>query len=461
MKIKRPVILLVAIGLLFSACQAETKTPTQPVVQDVTPTTSLPTEVAPARFTLQADVDLVDPVTALYTTYFNGEQPSFVASDPDLLAAVALRTDQPPAQLPATFLPNAVFLPQSQSDDMAAFIDFAISPAGQQALIDQGFLQPIVSITDQTGALILIEQPVKRLISTYGPATAMVYTVGAEEGLVAASYLGARDPLGAAAMTRIDSRFESLEGDANFSQENFNVEEAARLDPDLILTSARTAWLDTAAELGIQTVLFEAETPEKLIEAVRLTGQLLGPNAEARAAYWVDYYHWVTATLASQTDLRSDDERPTVLFTGTKPTRVASGEMYQTSQIEIAGGISVSAELTGYWNDVNLEQIAAWDPDVILVPSYGGATVEAITQAPDWQILTAVKAGRVYQMPKLVAPWDTPAPDSVLGIIWLNQQLFPAQSPLDCVEQTQYFYHTYYSYAITAEELERVCSLDQ
>jgi iron complex transport system substrate-binding protein len=174
----------------------------------------------------------------------------------------------------------------------------------------------------------------------------------------------------------------------------------------------------------------------------------------------VDYYNWITESVVSHTETIPEADRPTVLFTGTNSLRVASGDMYQTSLIEMAGGVSVSSELTGYWNDVNLEQIAAWDPDVIIVPPYGGATVEAITENPDWQILTAVQEGKVYQMPKLVVPWDTPAPDSALGIIWLAQRLFPELETLDCAEQADFFYNTFYDYAIPSEQVESICAID-
>ncbi len=134
--------------------------------------------------------------------------------------------------------------------------------------------------------------------------------------------------------------------------------------------------------------------------------------------------------------------------------------MYQSRIIEFAGGISASGELQGYWNDVNLEQIAIWDPDIIIVPSYGGASVEAITDSEAWQILDAVQEGRVYQMPKLVAPWDTPAPDSVLGIVWLGELLHPNLIEVECVEEAEYFYSTFYDYRITQEELDIVCGYD-
>ena len=63
-------------------------------------------------------------------------------------------------------------------------------------------------------------------------------------------------------------------------------------------------------------------------------------------------------------------------------------------------------------------------------------------------------------MPKLVVPWDTPAPDSVLGIIWMAQQLYPDLVDLECAIEAEYFYNTFYNYAITAEEIEIICTIE-
>ncbi len=420
--------------------------------------TPAPTE-AP-RFTIQADAELQTPLAALYTALYAGEQPVFVSTDGDLVATASegVAIGQPDSA--AYFLPGAALTAATNTPEVADFIAYAISPDGQQVLIDMGALPATITLTDQAGNTVEIAQPVRRVISSHGPTTALVYGVGAQDRLVAATYLGARDPAGAAAMGRIDSRFEEIKGDDLFSQQDFNVEEAAARDPDLIMTSARTAWLDTAAELGIPVFLFEAETPDRLKEAMLLTGQLFGPNTAAQAEIWIAYYDFVVGAVVEQTAAVSDADRVRVLFTGTEPLRVASGEMYQTAIIEAAGGISVSAELTGYWNDVNLEQIALWDPDVIIVPPYGGASVEAITGSPEWQGLDAVQAGRVYRMPKLVVPWDTPAPDSVLGIIWMAQLLYPDLIELDCAEQVGYFYNTFYHYAISTEEISELCATE-
>ena len=63
-------------------------------------------------------------------------------------------------------------------------------------------------------------------------------------------------------------------------------------------------------------------------------------------------------------------------------------------------------------------------------------------------------------MPKLVIPWDTPSPDSVLGIIWMAQTLFPELETPNCAEQANFFYNTFYNYAITTEEIDSICAVD-
>jgi len=68
-----------------------------------------------------------------------------------------------------------------------------------------------------------------------------------------------------------------------------------------------------------------------------------------------------------------------------------------------------------------------------------------------------VRDGRVYKMPSWVAPWDTPVPDSVLGVIWLAQKLFPERLTLDCALEARYFFQVFYKHALPEDEIAAVC----
>ncbi|MGQ9889808.1 MAG: ABC transporter substrate-binding protein [Aggregatilineales bacterium] len=405
----------------------------------------------PAELVVQSPPELQQAVTALYAALSGSDALTFADEAPHIVV-----TSEPDAAALDTvyFLPDIALALQSDSDVARQLMAFAVSPDGQQVLIDLGLLPAVVTVTDQADFTVDIPQPVRGVVSPYSLATYMVYVTGASDRLLAAGFLGARDPQGAAAMERIDPRFPELAA-SDMNQNNPNVEEIARLAPDVIFSSARADWLEPVDQLGIPIVRFQGESIEALKEAVLLTGQILGPDAAHRAQLWVDYYDRVVSEVLA---ISGQVETPLrVLFTGTQPTRVASGEMYQSAVIAAAGGVSVTSELTGYWNDVNLEQIALWNPDVILVPPYGGASVEAITENTEWQLLDAVRNKAVYRVPKLVAPWDTPTPDSVLGVIWLAQLLHPDLFQLDCPAETRYFYNTFYDYAISDEEIAMLC----
>jgi len=336
------------------------------------------------------------------------------------------------------------------------FLRFVTGPDGQQIAIDLGLLPAAVEVTDQSGTTVRVPQPVRRIASPYSIATYYVYGVGAADRLVVAGYLGARDPEGQAGMLKLDPNFEAIANAVStLNQKEANIEELAALQPDLILASTRTSWLDAADALGVSILRFEGESPQALQDAMSLIGAVLGPHAAYQAEQFNAYYNRTLDMILAQTQTIAEPLR--VYFSGTEPLRVASGEMYQTTMVEAAGGISVTADLTGYWNDVNLEQVALWDPDVILFVPYGGANAEAFTGAAEWSAIRAVHEGRVYRLPKLSAPWDTPVPDSILGIIWMAQTLYPDQVSLDCAAEAMTFYRQFYGYVMSEEEALSLC----
>lgn len=356
--------------------------------------------------------------------------------------------------------PDLVLRIARPGDAAHAFADFARSADGQQALIDAGHLPASVELVDQAGRTVRVPQPVRRIASPYSLATYHVYVTGAAERLVSAGYLGARDPAGAAAMTRIDPRFPEIRDAA--PADTTSVEFLASLEPDLVLTSARSEWVPSVQGLGIPVLTFEGETTASLRDAIVLVGRALGPDAAARAGAWTGYHDAVlTRVEAAASEARSatgpDASRPRVLFTGTDRGQVASGAMYQTAWIEAAGGVSVSAELGGYWNDVGIEQVLTWDPDLILVPPYGRASVDAILDDPAWQLLDAVQAGRVVQVPKLVAPWDTPVPDAALGVVWLAGVLWNEGAVGSCADDARFFYRRFYDVTLSGAEEGALC----
>jgi len=311
--------------------------------------------------------------------------------------------------------------------------------------------EDVVTVTDQTGAVVRIEGPVERIASVYGAGTYYLYTLGVADRLVAGWYLGVKGISQAPeALFRLEPRLEDL-----LLFGNPNVEELVARGAQLILVdgSRHADFAAQMGELGVPVLQFLVETPEALFDAVRLIGEALGDETTARAEAFIADYERVFATVREDLASLPAEARARVLFLGTSPLSVASGEMYQTDLIEAAGGLLVSAELFGYWNEVSLEQILLWDPDVILIPPYGSVQPSDILENLDWQTVRAVRDGRVHRMPRLIAAMDAPVPESLLGVVWMADLFYPGLVSLDLAEEAVHFYATYYGLTLADEDL--------
>lgn len=312
--------------------------------------------------------------------------------------------------------------------------------------------QGVVEIADQTGTTVAVPQPVERLISVYGIGTYLVYALGAGDRLVEAWYVGIKGVDQAwDSLFRLEPRLGEILG---FGDPN--VEDMIRRGAQLVLVdgSRHGAFAQQMTELGVPVIQYLVETPDQLKSAMMLTAQVLGEEAQRRAMRFVFDYLRVSDTVKHDLEMLPDDERARVLFVGTDPLKVASGDMYQTGLIEAAGGVSASAGLKGYWNAVNLEQVLLWNPDVIIIPPYGAVQPADLLLNPDWQTIRAVRDGRVYRMPRVFGPMDTPLPESLLGIVWLADVLHPDRITLDLAGEVRSFYEFYYDYVLTDAELE-------
>lgn len=300
-------------------------------------------------------------------------------------------------------------------------------------------------VVDQLGNVVEIPESLSRVASVYGIGTFYVYALGEGERLTVAWYVGIKTVEKATpAMLRLEPRLPEI-----LSSGDPSIEGILLLDPDLILCdwTENASFAAQAALVGIPVIQYEAETPEEVRELMRITAQVFGNEATAEA-FSADYER-VLDTVATAVAGLPEQERVRVLYLGTGVDCVASGDMYQRHLIEAAGGICVSSDLVGSWNTVGLEQILVWDPDVILIAPYGTVETVDVLHDPTWRAINAVQTGRVYKMPRLFAPWDTPVPESILGVAWMAEQFYPSASSVDFDAEVLHFYTEYYGFDLT------------
>ena len=207
-------------------------------------------------------------------------------------------------------------------------------------------------------------------------------------------------------------------------------------------------------QTGIPTVFIEADG-ENLPEAYRMLGKLLGKQDEAEVLA-----QYIEAALALAETNRAKIASPKTVLFGTGVTGLDCNQRgsVQARNIEIVGGENVLVSETMSNKNggcsIDLEELMALDPDVILLTADG--FYDLVWQDDIWSKLRAVKSGCVYEIPALPYGWmsSPPSVNQVLGIYWLGKLLYPALYDYDMVEKTQEFFRLFWHCELSREEAQ-------
>ncbi|MDR9892714.1 ABC transporter substrate-binding protein [Pseudenterobacter timonensis] len=108
-------------------------------------------------------------------------------------------------------------------------------------------------------------------------------------------------------------------------------------------------------------------------------------------------------------------------------TTYGSGK-YTGLMMAHAGAVNVAAATVKGFKTVAMEQVIAWNPQVIFVQDRYPSVVNEINASPQWQVIDAVKNHRVYLMPDDAKAWGYPMPEAMgIGELWMAKKLYPEQ----------------------------------
>jgi len=243
-----------------------------------------------------------------------------------------------------------------------------------------------------------------------------------------------------------------------FPDANAGVEEVASLHPDLVLMRGFTT--DPKGEalekVGIPVVYLGLENPEQYRKDIDLIGMILGNTA--RAAEINRFYKERVDRVASALAGLEESKKPTVFLAmtmsrgGKIAVRVPAVPWIQTIMVRLAGGAPVweeaAAETSG-WTVVNMEQIARWNPDRILLVLWHTMdpvqTLAELRADEIWSQLRAVREGKMRAFPADLYGWDTPDPRWILGLTWLAKTFHPERfAGWDMDAEIEAFYRELY-----------------
>lgn len=244
---------------------------------------------------------------------------------------------------------------------------------------------------------------------------------------------------------------------------SLNYEELIKLQPDVIIDVGEVK-KDMAESLdglqeqtGVPTIFVECML-ENTGNAYRTLGKLL--DKEESCNKQADY---IENTLSDVREKREGIEEKTKVYYGRGDSGLQTNSIgsIHTEVIEFIGAENVyddESKAGQSWEEVSMEQINLWNPEVIILGSDGN--YDSILKDPVWENIKAVKDGKVYEAPAEPYDWlgSPPNANRIIGIKWLGNLIYPDIYDYDMKEETKEFYKLFYHTDITDEKINELLS---
>ncbi len=325
-----------------------------------------------------------------------------------------------------------------------------------------------ITITDHAGHTVEVPKNIERIAvcDIYPLASVLTVFFNSAEKLVAipdASMTAAKNGLlGELYPDILNVETKCVSG-------SINTEELTKLAPDVVFYSASDESIgDTLRNAGFNAVAISVnkwnyDCIETLNQWIALLGTMFPENDKAAAvkAYSDEAYAYVQQRVSAL----SDDERARifVMFQYSDTNLLTSGQKFFGQWwCDAIGAVNVAQELP---NDnaapVNLEQVYAWNPSVILVTNFTKAQPRDILNSTigsdDWSGIDAVKDGRVYKMPLGMYRSYTPGADTPVTLYWLAKTVYPTLfEDLDVTAKAKEYYQSVFGVELTDAQVESI-----
>ena len=340
-----------------------------------------------------------------------------------------------------------------------AFGLVALENGGIGGLLDGGVLRqagPTHEVTDSAGRTVAVPEDPQSIAALDSFAGTVCIMSGAGDRMMGVPNGVKSNELLAQVYPDIDSLSITAGNDAN-------VEELLSQNVDVVFVRSDLYEGEQAEKLetmGIPYVVVDYGTVDEQIDAIRLVGEVCGGEAADKANKIADYYQDTVDLVEERTAQVPEDERRSV-YHSINSALLTDGEGSLGSDwIERAGGISVSASEQGSngSEDYNatLEQVYAWNPDVIVCNV--AATADEILEDEQWAGMDAVEAGEVHAIPISMGRWGQRGdPETFFGMVWLGKTLYPdLYEDIDLRETVESYYQDFFGIDIDDETWDAI-----
>ena len=323
------------------------------------------------------------------------------------------------------------------------------------ALLAPG-LARAAGVTDSVGRAIAVPDKVERVFAAGPPAAILLYTFAPELLL---GWTRSLEPaqcefLGAGACDKPE--VGRLTGRGNTT----NLEVLLKLKPDLVLDfgTVNDTYISLADKVQEQTGIPYALLDGRF-DATAAIYRKLGELTKRprQAEEFARYADRIVATVKGRADKIPAANQPRVYYArGPRGLETGLGGSINVETIEFLGARNVAADRKGGMATVSIEQVLAWNPDVVI--TIEPAFAASVHNDPVWAPVKAVQAGRVYLSPNMPFGWVDfpPSVNRLIGLWWLGKVLYPDRFPEDLRPITREFFQAFYHLTPTDAQIDRV-----
>jgi iron complex transport system substrate-binding protein len=307
---------------------------------------------------------------------------------------------------------------------------------------------------DAAGRRLVLPETVERVYAAGPPASVLVFAINPRK------LLGWTRALRAEEAAFFPERYAGLPelGRLTGRGNTANVEVLLRSRPELVVDVGATAPVFVSLadrvqqQTGLPYLLLDGRF-EAIPETLRALGHAMGDEAAAQRL--ADYCERAIVEVSQRVASVPPEKRPRAYYgRGPQGLQTALGGSINAQVMEFLGAINVAGATRGGLAVVSLEQVLAWDPEVIFTndPNF----YAAVWRDARWSTVAALRAKRVHLSPHLPYGWFDfpPGANRIIGLYWAGKLLYPQLFPEDLRAKTAEFYRLFYHREPSAAQLD-------
>lgn len=315
-----------------------------------------------------------------------------------------------------------------------------------------------VKVTDQRGIEVKLPHAAQRVVTIPVPMASVVMALDGASRRVVGMHPASKQSIEEGFLRKVFPEALSIPADiTRGGMFTPNLEAVLLLKPDAVVTWSEPLEAVQAMERAGLTVVTLRNDPSNLAQHfgnLEKLGKVLGLEERVSTVRAdIERKHALVRQAMTGVTVRP---RALYLRQGKAAMRASGLNTFPDFWINQAGGQNVAGMLAGHQQQTTLEQLIAWDPEIIFLGTFDAATPADIYANPALGNVSAVRNKRVYKVPHGGYRWDPGSHESGLMLLWAAAVMHPERFKPELRREMRGTYEALYRYKLSDTEIDDI-----